>query len=306
MDRFDTLQAFARVVEAGSFTKAAQTLNMSKTTVSQLVQQLEARLRVKLLNRTTRQVKVTPEGAAYYERVVRLLGDLEDADHALAGDLAAPRGRLRIDVPSPFARLILMPALPEFHRRYPEIQVIMGVSDRNVDVIGENVDCVLRGGEITVPSLVARCVANLRLGAYAAPGYLRDAGTPAHPRDLEQAPHHIVGFLRSSSGTIATARIRRQRNGAEESLELKGRYVVAADDGNACLAAGLAGMGVLWLPRYMAAPHVAAGELATLFEDWQLDPMPLYLAYPQNRHLSAKLRVFIGWIDELVAATQSL
>jgi DNA-binding transcriptional LysR family regulator len=306
MDRFDTLQAFARVVEAGSFTKAAQTLNMSKTTVSQLVQQLEARLRVKLLNRTTRQVKVTPEGAAYYERVVRLLGDLEDADHALAGDLAAPRGRLRIDVPSPFARLILMPALPEFHRRYPEIQVIMGVSDRNVDVIGENVDCVLRGGEITVPSLVARRVANLRLGAYAAPGYLRDAGTPAHPRDLEQAPHHIVGFLRSSSGTIATARIRRQRNGAEESLELKGRYVVAADDGNACLAAGLAGMGVLWLPRYMAAPHVAAGELAPLFEDWQLDPMPLYLAYPQNRHLSAKLRVFIGWIDELVAATQSL
>jgi DNA-binding transcriptional LysR family regulator len=306
MDRFDTLQAFARVVEAGSFTKAAQTLNMSKTTVSQLVQQLEARLRVKLLNRTTRQVKVTPEGAAYYERVVRLLGDLEDADHALTGDLAAPRGRLRIDVPTPFARLILMPALPEFHRRYPEIQVIMGVSDRNVDVIGENVDCVLRGGEIAVPSLVARRVADLRLGAYAAPDYLRTAGTPSHPRDLEQAPHRIVGFLRSSSGTIAAARVRRQRDGAEEELELKGRYVVAADDGNAYLAAGLAGMGVLWLPRYMAAPHVAAGELTALFEDWRLDPMPLYLAYPQNRHLSARLRVFIGWIDELVAATQSL
>src|SRR5437868_3047287 len=124
MDRFDTLQAFARVVEAGSFTKAAQTLNMSKTTVSQLVQQLEARLRVKLLNRTTRQVRVTPEGAAYYERVLRLLRDLEDADNVLAGDLATPRGRLRIDVPAPFARTILMPALPEFHRRYPEIQII--------------------------------------------------------------------------------------------------------------------------------------------------------------------------------------
>jgi DNA-binding transcriptional LysR family regulator len=306
MDRFDTLQAFARVVEAGSFTKAAQTLNMSKTTVSQLVQQLEARLRVKLLNRTTRQVQVTPEGAAYYERVVRLLGDLEDADNVLAGDLAAPRGRLRIDVPSPFAHFILMPALPEFHRRYPEIQIIMGVSDRNVDVIGENVDCVLRGGEVTVPSLVARRVADLRLGAYAAPGYLHEVGTPSHPRDLEQAPHRIVGFLRSSSGTIATARVRRHRNGAKEELELQGRYAVATDDGNACLAAGLAGMGVLWLPRYMAEPHVAAGELTALFEDWQLDPMPLYLAYPQNRHLSAKLRVFIGWIDELVAASQSL
>jgi DNA-binding transcriptional LysR family regulator len=302
MDRFDTLQAFARVVEAGSFTKAAQTLNMSKTTVSQLVQQLEARLRVRLLNRTTRQVKVTPEGAAYYERVVRLLADLEDADNVLAEDLAAPRGRLRIDVPSPFARLVLMPALPDFHRRYPDIQVIMGVSDRHVDVIGENVDCVLRGGEITVPSLVARRVAYLRLGAYAAPAYLHGTGLPAHPRELDEAPYHIVGFLRSSSGSIASIPMRR----GGESVELKGRYVVAADDGNAYLAAGLAGMGVLWLPTYMAEPHVAAGELTRLFEDWQLAPMPLYLAYPQNRHLSAKLRVFITWIDELVAANQSL
>ncbi|NVM76186.1 DNA-binding transcriptional LysR family regulator [Duganella sp. SG902] len=306
MDRFDTLQAFARVVEAGSFTKAAQTLNMSKTTISQLVQQLETRLRVKLLNRTTRQVRVTPEGAAYYDRVVRLLADLEEADSVLTGGLAAPRGRLRIDVPAPFARLILMPALPDFHRRYPEIQLIMGVSDRNVDVIGENVDCVLRGGEITVPSLIARRIADLRLGAYAAPEYLRSAGPPAHPRDLDEAPHHIVGFLRSNSGTIASIQIRRRRNGKEEAVALKGRYVVAADDGNAYLAAGLAGMGVLWLPRYMAEPHVAQGELTPLFEDWQLDPMPLYLAYPQTRHQSAKLRAFIAWIDELVSASKSL
>jgi DNA-binding transcriptional LysR family regulator len=297
MDRFDTLLAFVRVVEAGSFTKAAQTLHLSKTTVSQLVQQLEARLQVKLLNRTTRQVKVTPEGAAYYERVARVLGDLQDADDVLAGDLATPSGRLRIDVPSPFARFILMPALPEFHRRYPEIQIMMGVSDRNVDVIGENVDCVLRGGEITVPSLVARRVADLQLGAYAAPAYLRETGMPEHPRELEKEPHRIVGFLRSSSGTIAEIQMRR----GEETVELKGRYAVAADDGNAYLAAGLAGMGVLWAPRYMATAHVARGELTPLFDDWQLTPMPLYLAYPQNRHLSAKLRVFIAWIDELAA-----
>ncbi|WP_343730099.1 LysR substrate-binding domain-containing protein [Duganella sp.] len=302
MDRFDTLLAFVRVVEAGSFTKAAQTLHMSKTTVSQLVQQLEARLQVKLLNRTTRQVKVTPEGAAYYDRVVRVLGDLEDADDVLAGEQAIPRGRLRIDVPSPFARLLLMPALPDFHRRYPEIQVIMGVSDRTVDVIGDNVDCVLRGGEITEPSLVARRIVDLRLGAYASPGYLQAAGTPAHPQDLEQAPHHMVGFLRSSSGTVAPVPLRR----GEESFELKGRYVVAADDGNAYLAAGLAGMGVLWMPRYMAEAHLAQGELVPLFEDWQLPPMPMYLAYPQNRHLSSRLRVFIAWIDELIKATQSL
>lgn len=300
MDRFDTLLAFVRVVEAGSFTKAAQTLHMSKTTVSQLVQQLEARLQVKLLHRTTRQVKVTPEGAAYYDRVARVLGDLQDADDVLAGDLAAPRGRLRIDVPSPFARLILMPALPAFHQRYPDIQIVMGVSDRNVDVIGENVDCVIRGGEIDVPSLIARHVADLQLGAYAAPDYLLAHGTPAHPAELEREPHRMVGYLRSSSATIAEVRLRR----ADEEVELKGRYVVAADDGNAYMAAGVAGMGVLWAPRYMARPHVEKGELTPLFEEWQLAPMPLYLAYPHNRHVSARLRVFMQWIDEL--ASQSL
>ncbi|SDG67971.1 MULTISPECIES: LysR family transcriptional regulator [unclassified Duganella] len=300
MDRFDTLLAFVRVVEAGSFTKAAQTLHMSKTTVSQLVQQLEARLQVKLLNRTTRQVNVTPEGAAYYERVARLLGDLQDADDVLAGDLAAPRGRLRIDVPSPFARLILMPALPDFHRRYPEIQVVMGVSDRNVDVIGENVDCVIRGGDITVPSLVARRVADLQLGVYASPAYLSETGTPAHPGELDEEPHRMVGYLRSSSGTIAEARLRL----GDEEVVVKGRYVVAADDGNAYVAAGVAGMGVLCVPRYMAQPHVKKGELTPLFEEWQLAPMPLYLAYPHNRHVSARLRVFMQWIDEL--ASQSL
>ena len=306
MDRFDTLQAFARVVEAGSFTKAAQTLHLSKTTVTQLVQQLEARLRVKLLHRTTRRVTVTPEGAAYYERVVRVLADLAEADAGLAGLTAAPRGRLRVDVPSPFARLILMPALPKFHARYPEIQIDMGVSDRIVDVIGDNVDCVLRGGEVTVPSLIARRVGELQLGVYAAPDYLQRAGTPTHPAELNDAAtaptqHRIVGFLRAGSGRVATMPMRRGRGAAEESVEVRGRYVVAADDGNAYLAAGLAGMGMLWLPRYMAEPHAARGELLPLFDDWQIDPMPMYLAYPPTRHVGAKLRVFMDWVEELMA-----
>jgi len=208
MDRFDALRVLARVVEAGSFTKAAQTLHMSKTTVTQLVQQLEARLRVKLLNRTTRQVKVTADGAAYYERVVRLLADLEDADSSVSRASAQPRGRLRVDVPSPLARILLMPALPVFHARYPEIQLDMGVSDRNVDVIGDSVDCVLRGGELTDLSLMARRVGELALGVYAAPSYLTHAGRPSHPRELEGTHHRIVGFLHSSNGTVAPVTMR--------------------------------------------------------------------------------------------------
>lgn len=303
MDRFDALQAFVRVVEAGSFTKAALTLHISKTTVTQLVQQLEARLGTRLLHRTTRQVTVTTEGAAYYTRVVRVLSDLEEADTVLTGDPSTPGGRLRVDVPSPFARLILMPAVPEFHRRYPGIQLDVGVSDRVVDVIGDNVDCVLRGGEVTVPSLVARRVGQLHMGVYAAPDYLRRAGTPEHPSDLLRPQHCIVGFLRSSTRTVAPMALRRGDKGAaEEALQVSSRHIVSADDGNAYLAAGLAGMGVLWLPRYMADPHAARGELLRLFGDWRIEPIPMYLAYPLNRHVSPRLRAFIGWIDELMAA----
>lgn len=297
MDRFDAMQAFARVVETGSFTKAAATLHMSKTSVTQLVQQLEARLRVRLLNRTTRKVNVTADGAAYYERVVRLLADVDDAETSLSSASMAPRGRLRVDVPSPFARMLLIPALPGFYARYPEIQLTLGVSDRLIDIIGENVDCVVRGGEITDQSLIARHVGDLQLGIYATPGYLQRAGTPMHPRELEVAGHHTVGFLWSRTGKALPYAMQR----GEERIEAHGRPLLTVDDGNAYLAAGLAGLGMLWLPHYMAKPHLASGELVRLFEDWQMKPMPMYLAFPPNRHVSAKLRVFIDWVVALMA-----
>ena len=273
MDRFDAMRAFARVVEAGSFTRAAQTLHMSKTTVTQLIQQLEARLRVRLLHRTTRRLGVTPDGAVYYERVIRLLADMEDAENSLSSSAMTPRGRLRIDVPTPLARLVLVPALPAFHARYPDIQFDMGVSDRVVDLIGDNVDCVLRGGS-----------------------YVKRLGAPAHPRELENTDHRIVGFLSSRTGKVDPLVL----HGESERIEITGNYVLAVDDGNAYLEAGLAGLGVIALPVYMAATHQACGSLIPLFEDWRIDPMPLYLAFPPNRHVNAKLRVFIDWIVELM------
>ena len=297
MDRFDAMQAFARVVEAGSFTKASETLHMSKTTVTQLVQQLEARLRVKLLNRTTRKVNVTADGAVYYERVLRLLADMDDAETSLSGASALPRGRLRVDVPSPLASMILVPALPAFYVRYPDIQIDMGVSDRIVDMIDENVDCVVRGGELTDQSLIARRVGELQLGVFAAPSYLARVGLPAHPRELEDSHHRIVGFLWARTGKAVPYAMRNP----VESVQIKGRYALAVDDGNAYLAAGLAGLGVLWLPKYMSKTFEARGELVPLFENWSLDPMPIYVAFPPNRHISIKLRVFIDWVAELMA-----
>ncbi|RZA29816.1 MAG: LysR family transcriptional regulator [Lysobacteraceae bacterium] len=294
MDRFDGMRAFVRVVEAGSFTKAAETLGMNRTTITQLVQQLEAHLRLKLLNRTTRKVNVTQDGAAYYERVVRLLADLEDIENNLPGSAPAPRGLLRVDVPSPFANMILVPALPAFHARYPEIQFDLGASDRKVDLIGENVDCVVRGGRITDESLVARHVGDLQLGVYAAPAYLAQAGTPAHPLELHDSDHRIVRYRWTNGLPFAM-----HRDG--ETVKIQGRYVLAIDDGNAYLTAGLAGLGVLWLPDYMAREHAASGALVRLFGDWRIDPMPLYVAYPPNRYLGKGLRVFIDWIVELMA-----
>lgn len=297
MDRFDAMKAFVRVVEAGSFTKAALTLHMSRTTVTQLVQQLEARLRLKLLNRTTRQVNVTEDGAAYYQRIVRVLAELEDVESSLPGASAAPHGVLRVDVPSPFATLILIPALPQFHAKFPDIQFDMGASDRKVDLIGDNVDCVVRGGAMTDLSLAARHVGDLALGVYAAPAYLERAGTPRHPAELQEDGHRIVKYRWSGSGDGYPYAMRK----GGESVKLQGRHILTIDDGNAYLAAGLAGLGALWLPAYMAKAHAARGELLPLFADWRADPMPLYVAYPPHRHVSKKLRVFIDWVAELMA-----
>lgn len=300
MDRIDAMQAFVRVVETGSFTRAAETLQTNRTRVTQLVQQLEIRLRVKLLHRTTRKVTVTADGAAYYARVVRLLADIDDAETSLSTAAAAPRGRLRVDVPAPLASLVLVPALPDFHARFPDIQLDLGASDRKVDLIDENVDCVVRGGELTEPSLRARHVANLLLGVYAAPAYLARRGKPASPHALDDGRHFVIGYRGARSPEPLAHTLRRDN----ELLHVRGRPVLTVDDGNAYLAAGVAGLGVLWLPQYMARIPVARGELVPLFTDWEIDPMPLYVAFPPNRHVSLKLRVFIDWIVELMARHQ--
>ncbi|MDR9750573.1 LysR family transcriptional regulator [Pseudomonas sp. SZMC_28357] len=294
MDRFDGMRAFVRVVEAGSFTKAAENLGISRTTVTQLVQQLEAHLRIKLLNRTTRKVNVTTDGAAYYERVVRLLADLEDIEGNLPGASTAPRGLLRVDVPAPFANILLVPALPGFFDRFPDIQLDLGASDRQVDLIGDNVDCVVRGGEVKDASLVARHVGDLQLGVYAAPSYLARAGTPLHPDELLEASHRIVRYRWDNPLPYTLYR-------GDERLNINGRHVLAIDDGNAYLTAGLAGLGVLWLPDYMAKAHAEQGALVRLFSDWRIEPMPLYVAYSPNRYVRKPLRVFIDWVVELLA-----
>lgn len=195
---------------------------------------------------------------------------MEDAETSLSSAVTTPKGRLRVDVPSPLARLVLVPALPAFHALYPDIQFDMGVSDRVVDLISDNVDCVLRGGEINDNSLIARHVGDLQIGAYAAPSYVERLGAPAHPRELENTDHRIVGFLSSRTGRIDPLVLHCK----SERIEIRSSYVLAVDDGNAYLEAGLTGLGVIALPTYMAAAHQACGALIPLFEQWRFNPMP--------------------------------
>lgn len=295
MDRIQAMQVFARVVETGSFTRAAESLNLPKGSVTKLVQQLEARLKVRLLNRTTRQVTVTADGAAYYERTSRVLNDLEDIEASMGNAQANPSGRLRVDVGTSVARLIVIPALPEFYRRYPDIQVDLGVTDRPVDLISDNVDCVIRGGELVEQSLVARRVGNMRLVTVAAPAYLREHGTPQHPSELEFDGHRTVNYFSTRTGRPYPHVF--ERDG--EKLELSGRYRLAVNEANAHTAAVLAGLGVSQVALFGAAPHLRSGELVQVLADWTRPAIPLHIVYPPNRHVSAKVRAFVEWVVEL-------
>jgi DNA-binding transcriptional LysR family regulator len=296
MDQIQSMRVFARVVEAGTFTRAAESLGLPKGTVTRLVQHLEARLKVRLLNRTTRRVTVTPDGAAYYERTSRLLNDLDDIEASMSNARVNPSGRLRVDVGTSVARLILIPALPDFYVRYPDNQLDLGVSDRPVDLVTDNVDCVIRGGELLEQSLVARRVGNMPLVTVASPAYLRRHGTPAHPSELEDR-HTTVNYFSSRTGRPYANLF--EKDG--ETLEISGRYQLSVNEANAALAAVLAGLGVGQIGLFGAAEHLERGELVQVLAAWTHPPIPLHIVYPPNRHLSAKVRAFVEWATELFA-----
>ncbi|SIQ43476.1 transcriptional regulator, LysR family [Rhizobium sp. RU35A] len=291
MDQLSAMRVFTRVVETGNFSKAALSLKMPKTTVTNLVQSLEAHLGTRLLNRTTRQVVVTTDGALYYERASRLLADLDELDGSLSSSQAQPSGKVRIALSGAFADQIIMPSLCDFHTRYPKIQLEFDIGDRIVDYIAENVDCALRGGTPNDQSLVARKVAELTLRTYAAPSYLEKVGEPKHPRDLE---HHFsgIGYMKAYTGRNFPMQFHKDG----ELIEIEPRYIVSVNESRSYIAAAVAGIGVAQAVSFMVRDLVERGELVEILSDWQRPPIPLYIVYPQTRHLSNKVRVFVDWL----------
>ena len=290
------MRVFVRVVEAGTFTNAANSLRMPKPTVTKLVQGLENHLRIKLLNRTTRRVTVTPDGSAYYERVVRLLGDLEDIESSVTHAKERPRGRLRIDAGAAISNFILLPALPSFLAKYPEIHVELGVSDRPADLIGDNVDCVIRGGPLLEPSLVARHIGDLRWMTCATHAYFERHAKPTHPTDL-QSGHTLAAYFFPRSGRMRPLTF--ERDG--KRFEIQPNPRVAVNDSSAHFASLRAGVGLGQILSFIVSANGAKDEFTAVLPDWQPATMPVHVLYPANRHLSTKVRVFIDWAAELFA-----
>ncbi|WNC93757.1 LysR family transcriptional regulator [Paraburkholderia sp. FT54] len=293
MDRLQAMQVFTRVVDTNSFTRAAETLDLPRASVTTIIQNLEAFLGTRLMHRTTRRLSLTPDGAAYYERCVRILADVEETEASFQSGNKKPHGKLRIDMPGSIGRLLVIPSLCEFHTRYPDIDLQLGLTDRPVDLLQEGVDCVVRVGALQDSSLVARRIGLFEGVTCAAPDYIERAGMPTSLEDLEN--HKAVNYFSSRTGrTLDWAFM---VDGKEVEVKMKG--IVSVNDADAYVTCGLEGFGLIQPALFMVLPHLRSGQLVEVLPELKPLPMPISAVYPHSRHLSPKVRVFVDWIAEL-------
>ncbi|WP_207459711.1 LysR family transcriptional regulator [Azospirillum sp. SYSU D00513] len=293
MDKLHAMRVFVRVVEANSFSKAAETLGLPRASVTTTIQNLEESLGVRLLQRTTRRLNLTLDGAAYLEGATRILSEVDEIESTLTSARKNPRGRIRVDMPGSIGRLVIIPSIHEFHAQYPDIEVMIGLTDRTIDLIQEGVDCVLRIGSLQDSSLVARRIGALQPLTCASPAYIAQYG---EPKSLEELEHHLaVNYFGSRTGRTMDLCFER----GDETREIAMRGVVAVNDADAYLNCGLEGLGIIQPPRFMALPHLRSGALREILTDWRPPRMQVSAVYPHSRHLSPKVRVFVDWAAEL-------
>jgi DNA-binding transcriptional LysR family regulator len=288
MDRLDVMRLYTRIVDRGSFTLAAQDLEVPRSTATQVIKELETRLGVRLLQRTTRSVRSTLDGEAYYQRCVAILGEIEEAESAFRD--AKPRGLLRVDVHGTLARHFVLPALPAFLAEYPDLQLQMSEGDRLVDLVREGIDCVLRVGDLQDGAMIARRVAMLTEVTCASPGYLACYGVPTTLEDIEG--HVAVAFMSSATG--AALPLEFTVEGILRNLVLPATVAVAAAE--SYVAAARLGLGLIQVPYYHVAADLAAGALVEILPQHRPSPTPVSLLYPHRRQLSLRVRVFIDWL----------
>ena len=293
MDRFDAMRVFCRVVERRSFTLAAEDTGLPRSTVTDAIKQLEARLGVRLLQRTTRHVSPTLDGEAYYQRCLRILSDIEDAEGAFAG--TKPKGVLRVDVHGTLARHFVLPNLPSFLETYPDIEFQMTEGDRFVDLIREGIDCVLRVGTLQDSDMIGRRVAMLEEVTLAAPAYVKRLGMPMHPETLDG--HRMVGFRSSATGGLLPLEF--EVGGTLREITLPATISVNAAE--SYFAAAKLGLGLIQVPRYHAEDALDSGELLHVLRGFPPSRTPVSMLYPRSRQLSPRVRVFIDWLIKVFA-----
>ncbi|WP_312044156.1 LysR family transcriptional regulator [Erwinia sp.] len=294
MDRIQSMQIFVRVAEAESFVRAAETLSLPASTVTSTIKNLEKHLQVRLLNRTTRRVSLTPHGLQYLTQCREILSLIEHAESSLTDSVKRPQGRLRIDMPGGIAHFIVLPNLQAFYRLYPDIYLMIGVSDRQVDLVQEGVDCVIRTGLLNDSTVVARPLGPLRWETCASPAYLRENGIPRSPEDLSghQAIHYFSGQARRAN------EMRFVRGTDMLSIPVNGK--VAVNETGLYIKMCLDGFGLAQLAENVVSEHMREGRLIEVLADWQPPPVPVTLLYPHQRFLSPAVRAFADWIAGLI------
>lgn len=295
MDRFEALQLFNRIVELGSFTDAANDLNIPRATASHTIKQLEKRLGARLLERTTRQVTPTLDGRAFYERSRRVLAELEEAESSLSTESSDPYGTLKLDLHGAHATLIILPRIMEFRERYPRIDLVISSGDRLVDLVKEGIDCVVRAGQPRDSSLVVRRLAEMPEIICASPDYLARHGTPRHPAEL--IDHRGISFF--SRGNDYRYPFSVIMDG--EVKEFDARGWIAVSEAESYVSAALAGCGLIQVPRFRLEDHLQAGRLVPVLQEWRCPALPVSALYPFHRQLSPRVRVFIDWARTIYA-----
>ena len=291
MDRLAAMTAFARVAETRSFSDAARRLGTSKSVVSRQIMALEADLGARLFHRTTRSMTLTEAGEGYYERVSRILTDVDEANLSVTRLQAAPRGRLRINAPMSFGVRHLAPSLPDFLALHPEVEIDMTMNDRFVDLVDEGYDMAVRIGRLTDSTLVARKLAPLRRTICGSPAYLAARGIPQTPADL--ATHECLSYsnmTQSDEWSFVDA------NGKPLSVEVKGR--LRTNNGDALRIAALRGLGLVAQPSFIVGADLQAGTLVGVLTNYTAQDGGVYAVYPHSRHLSPKVRAFTDFLAE--------
>ena len=294
MDRIKALSIFLRVADSGSFSRAADLTMLPRSTVSAVVSQLERDLGVRLLHRTTRRVSTTPDGDALLERARQLLIEVEEIETMFVNDGRNIKGRLKIDVPSRIATRLISPALPSFFRKYPDMELVIGATDRAIDMVQEGVDCVVRVGVSESSSLIASPLGRFEMINCASPSYLSEFGVPETPQDL--CRHWAVNYASAMTGRVASWEY---RDGADvRSVAMKSRVTV--NQVEIYIACALDGMGLIQVPAYDVQSLLRSGDLVEVLPRWRADPMPVTALYPHRRHLSQRVRIFIDWMKSLL------